>query len=77
MDAISQRPGSTYEKAVAAQDAILAAFAKADNKPREHSDEIVILNAQFQLLAAAQKNIDEAQDAALGDGVGGAIDAKA
>lgn len=77
MDAISQRTGLAYAKALASQDAIFAAFAKADHKPKEQKDEIVILNAQFQLLAAAQKNIDEANKAALAEGVGGGVDAKA
>lgn len=59
MDAVSRPQNTAYAKAMALQDALLSAFAKEENRPKDRPDEKVLFNAPFQMLIAAQRNIDE------------------
>lgn len=86
MDAVSRPRNNAYAKAIAAQDALLAAFAKEENRPKNRPDQKVVFNAPFQMLIAAQTNIDETrsaqerppdQRALLQQGVGEEIDTNA
>ena len=77
MDAVSRPASPAFAKALASQDAILAAFAREADKKKNSPDEKVIFNAAFQMLIAAQKNIDQTRDAALPEGLGQQIDTTA
>lgn len=74
MDAINPTPSASYEKALAAPKAIIAAFARDAANDLNRAEKDVILNGVFQMLVAAQKNIDEVVVSANPAGVGEKLD---
>ncbi|MBN9063829.1 MAG: hypothetical protein J0H41_15490 [Rhizobiales bacterium] len=81
MDGVKPAPSAPYAKAMALSDALLSAFAREGKRPSDRPDEKVLFSAPFQMLIAAQKNIDETRSqeprAPLQDGVGEEIDTRA
>lgn len=81
MDGVKPVENAPFAKAMALGDALRAAFARDEKKPKDRPDEKVLFSAPFQMLIAAQKAIDEAQTqeprAPLSDGVGDEIDTTA
>jgi hypothetical protein len=74
MDSVSPSSGLLVAKAMAAQDAIADRFARETSSGGEGK---AVLNATFQMLGAAQDNLDAIKEASLPEGTGGRVDVKA